>query len=269
VSKTAPVIGRCIYCPYSGPDLSTEHIIPKGLLPRGVEPWLLYKASCAACRAVTSAFERVLLQGLLSPIRAALDLSSYRRKQRPTRFPIRIIRNGAEVEIMVPAKEYPALLMLPIFLPPAHLDGRQYQSGADVARLHGVRCTSIDPDHVATQYGGTLRVRGTFDLAAFSRLLLKVAYGFVVGYVGLQAIENVYALDTIMGRNRDFSRWLGNDGALILGQDSFHSAACNILAPRDIVVRLRLFGAPAPEYVAIIGRATGAAVAAWPQLPAK
>ena len=127
-----------------------------------------------------------------------------------------------------------------------------------------MRCTSIDPNDVAKQYGGKLHVQGSFDLAAFSRLLLKVAYGFVVGQVGLQAVEEVYVLDTIMGRNRDFGRWLGNDGELILKQGSFHSAASNIIALRDIVVRLRLFGAPAPEYVAIIGRATEAAIASWP-----
>ncbi len=258
-----PTIGECIYCRSRGPELTTEHIVPKGLLPRSVEPWLLYEASCPTCSALTSAFERTVLKGVWSPIRAALDLSSYRRKKRPKMFPIRIKRGDGIEEFMVPASDYPAMLVLPVFQPPAYLERRPYQDGVQVRGVHMVQCTTSDPRDAAGKYGGALGVQGTLDTAAFARLLLKVAYGFVVGRLGLGAIEEAYVLDTILGRTRDFSRWLGNDSQMILDQTSFHTAACNIFEPRDIIVRVRLFGAPAPEYVTVVGRATEAATVSW------
>jgi hypothetical protein len=101
-------IGRCIYCLDDEGELSKEHLIPKGLLPRAYPaPWILLKASCEVCRGITSLFESAVLRGVWSPARGALNLSSYDPKKRPKSFPIWTERGGIEKRRMLRAKDSP------------------------------------------------------------------------------------------------------------------------------------------------------------------
>jgi hypothetical protein len=68
-------IGKCIYCG-SVDNLSNEHIVPRGL----GGPWVLKKASCAKCAAITSEIELDIVKYFFSLVRVKLDLPTYHKK---------------------------------------------------------------------------------------------------------------------------------------------------------------------------------------------
>ena len=122
---TQRVIGQCIYCLTRERPLSREHVIPLGL--NG--DLLLLDASCASCARITSRFERDALRSALIGPRVGLRMRTQHRKQRPTRFPLWVERQGRRQKILIPAEEYPAFLATPVFASPAHLSGDSYTSG--------------------------------------------------------------------------------------------------------------------------------------------
>jgi hypothetical protein len=76
-------IGTCIYCG-AVEDLRDEHIIPKALNGG----WILPKASCRSCEAITSKFEMKVLRGPLWLPRRALNLQTRHRDRQPESFPV-------------------------------------------------------------------------------------------------------------------------------------------------------------------------------------
>jgi HNH endonuclease len=64
-----PPLWRCMYCgDENRENLTDEHIIPFGLLPKGGD-WFLPKSSCLACAEFTKKFEDRCLQFMLGPLR--------------------------------------------------------------------------------------------------------------------------------------------------------------------------------------------------------
>jgi hypothetical protein len=64
-----------------------------------------------------------------------------------------IERNGTFEEVLVPVKEYPAVIMFPEFRPPARLDGREYVSGVEVISQLNVQVAGPPLKDVAKRYG--------------------------------------------------------------------------------------------------------------------
>ena len=95
-------INRCIYCGNEGPDLNDEHGVPLGLLPQGEPGLVLRNASCDACSAVTSSFERSVLQRLWQPARAGLGLRSYRKRSHPKTYPLTLVRDSGTEDVFLP-----------------------------------------------------------------------------------------------------------------------------------------------------------------------
>jgi hypothetical protein len=249
--KTSREINQCIYCGANGPSLSREHVIPKGLKGN----LTLVAGSCSDCRDITSAFELDVLRYAVGALRQAFKMRSKTSKS-PLRMQVR--RGGIQVEIQVPANEYPTVLALPVFAPPGHCVGRP---DSEDLTIEGVRLTQlaglpwpalqqkygIDADYL----GVTIRNHPFF----FSRTLAKIAYGFAVLKLGLPNIADRYVLPTILGAEKHIGRWVGCDQT----QPSKPSTGLHEiridLQGREIHVFVRLFAQfGAPEYHIVVGR---------------
>lgn len=167
-------IGKCIYGDdHSTDDLSNEHVLPLGL-SGGV---ILTKASCADCRDITSAFERICLQRNLGMARAHRDMPTRRRAKRPTHGKLYVYDGDEEEEREVPLSEHPNILALPEFSAiPAYITGNISRPNIGI-RMYG------DVDEVqhrtALHAGTTIAVGGSFDVDAFIRLLAKIGHGMM------------------------------------------------------------------------------------------
>ena len=249
-------VGRCIYCLTSEPPLRREHVIPHGLIPTGhTDSWVLHEASCANCEAITSAFEGHILGAVWPTARSGLGLRS--RHNRTSSHPLLVERDGSFIEVQVPAKGYPAVIMFPEFQPPAFLDGRQYESGMEVVAQTNVQVAGPPIEEVAKRYD-TKRVRyvATFKGHSFARLIAKIAYGMMVAEFGIDNWEEIYVLPSIAGRSDDSGRWVGCDGqsklrTLPLPLHGIGSEVVN----GEVIARVCLFAKfGAPEYVVVVGR---------------
>ncbi|MEO7860033.1 MAG: hypothetical protein ABIU05_06235 [Nitrospirales bacterium] len=206
-------INKCIYCGSDGPDLTDEHVIPLGLLPKDEPGLVLGRASCNPCSAITSAFERAVLRRLWLPARAGLGLRSYRKRKIPREYPISVIRDGIEEEVMLPLEEFPATLQLIEFQPPVHFTKVPYESRIVVNASVITQVAGPPVEEIAKKLRvKTLRFKATFERDTFERLILKIAHGFAVSKLGLGGIEQSYVLPALLGQRDDMGRWLGCDG---------------------------------------------------------
>jgi hypothetical protein len=73
-------VGHCIYCGANEGEITDEHIIAFGLLPKGGD-WFLPNASCTSCADITKRFEGSCQQAMLGPLRYKLGLKSRRKKE--------------------------------------------------------------------------------------------------------------------------------------------------------------------------------------------
>lgn len=122
-------VGSCIYCG-AVDDLSDEHIIPFGMGGR----WVLPASSCLGCAAITSAFERRLLQsGAWWPLRRALEIGSRRPRRQPNAFQATEKTLKGTRSITVSIGDHPLCMVLLRFEPPACLSGRPLPEGGELA----------------------------------------------------------------------------------------------------------------------------------------
>ena len=101
---------KCIYCNsteysalYPNRPLSDEHVIPLSLGGN----LILREASCAACEAITSAFEGNIARRILGPIRIHWNLPTRRRKSRPETLPLHLVYSDRNDIKEVPLEEHP------------------------------------------------------------------------------------------------------------------------------------------------------------------
>jgi hypothetical protein len=167
-------IGKCIYGDDHPTDkLSKEHVLPLGL-SGGV---ILTKASCAACRNTTSAFERICLRQNFGLVRAHRNMPTRRPDERPTHGKLFVHDNGKEKVRDVPLSEHPNVLALPEFsatpaymtgsLAPPHIRLRMYGDADEIQRRADLHADA------------TIFVGGRFDTDAFVRLLAKIGHGMM------------------------------------------------------------------------------------------
>lgn len=247
-------VGRCIYCHTRRERLYEEHIVPYGL--NG--PWKLLRASCQRCGGITSGFERAVLKTTFDTMRIALNFPSRRKSERPQHLPLRIERENKQEVVYVPVKDYPAVIGMPHFEPPAHLDGR----GDERLRLVGMSGIQIGGPSIV-DVGRKLSAQSVFTdvkfepVGAFARMLAKIAYGFAVvaARCDFGLFEEVYVLPAILGKSEDVGRWVGGstDDQLIAMNDLHHLKLG--LVDGEILVYVKLFAQyGAPEYVVVVGR---------------
>ncbi len=246
-------IGSCVYCRTNSVPLDDEHVIPLGLNGN----LQILKASCKDCARVTSQLETDVLQNALRDVRAALGMRTRRPKKRPKSWPLRYRSAAGEESIDTPLAEYPTVLALPHFAPPAHISRAQYDQGIPLrpemylAQVAGPRFQDL-PRRAGRDY---VFIRKAFQPVLFARFLAKVALCQVAFELGPDALASDYVSPAILGRSADIGRWVGQlPGELKNPNTGLH--AVRIIAPEDdIHVFVRLFAQfNAPEYVVVVGK---------------
>jgi len=245
-------IGKCIYCLTSSHPLQTEHIIPYAL--NG--PWILRRATCEKCAAITSSIELIILRGSLNLFRAGLDFQTRRKELRPTTWTLPVTRDGTEEIWTIPTTEYPVFLDLPVYELPAHQTGKTIERGINYV-AHPLVIPNFQSVSEALKNRGvtSFTLKNTWEPHAFARFLAKVAYGFAVSFYGLDNLQEAYVLPYILDENQsDIGRYVGSDttkpheGKHFYEIDLFRRGL-------EIIERIRLFGTlPVPDYIVVVGR---------------
>ena len=213
----------------------------------------MQKASCPACSAITSEFERHVSRELLSAVRAKHKLPTKHKDRRPNHLSLSVQRGKAQEIINVPIGVYPALVPLLLFAPPAHIDKRTYSNGISV-----VGWTLSGPP--VQQIRDKLNVDGftvtvTFKAVDLARLIAKIAYGFAVRTFGSGIIDASYVRPAILGQMDDVGRWVGCVSLYPPPRtNNLHEMKLSV-RNGDIYVYVRLFANyETPEYLVITGR---------------
>ncbi|MDX6501371.1 MAG: hypothetical protein QOG23_4631 [Blastocatellia bacterium] len=250
------LIGQCIYCGTTAGRLQDEHTVPYGFNGGSI----LLKASCKKCADITSAFETVVLRDTLSAGRAAVGAKTRHRKQREKDLPMYVVRNGKEEEIRAPWQAHWKVMPLPVFEPPAFLDGRDYKGGVEAHRLD-ITWVGEGPQEIAKIHGAddvAFKLSNPMKVASsFAKLVAKIGYGTVIMNFGLAAIEEAFVVPAILGKRDDIGRWVGCDGQRIMGKE-YNLWSTRIEVLRGLfLARVKLFAkADGTEYLIVVGRAS-------------
>jgi hypothetical protein len=245
-------VGECIYCGSRDDALSDEHSVPFGLSG----PWVLERASCAKCALITSTFERSVLKDTLMGARATMRLATRRPNQRPTDFALSITRSGHRNEIRVPVSELTGTVIMLVLETPAYLDGRLYDRGVTVKGILQLHVGGPRLEDMAKVVGAeAVQTSATFHGNDFEWMLAKIGYGFAIAAYGVEGFEEVYVLQSILGKTDDVGMWVGCP-ADYLADDSSHLHEAKVGASgRDVHVRVRLFASwRGPWYQIVVGR---------------
>ena len=255
--STAPrvrFVGRCIYCKSSTPPLSDEHTVPYGFNGESV----LQEASCKKCADSTSAFETHVLRDTLFAARAALGAKTRRRKKREEQRSMYVLRNGEEHKIHAPWQEHWKIIPLPVFEPPAFLDGREYKGGVEARRMD-ITWVGESPQEIAKLHNADdvlFKMRNPLRLAqSFAKLLAKIAYSSAVWHFGMAGVQEPFVVPAILGIRDDIGMWVGCDGQRIMGT-TFNLWHTKFEIARGLILaRIKLFAqADGTEYLVIVGQ---------------
>lgn len=251
--KQYSAVGTCIYCG-SEENLSREHIIPVGLGGKTTLP----QASCARHAVITGKVEgRVLRSSSMWSTRALLKMRSRRPEEAPTSKTLIATLEGADQEVELPLEDYPVLLPMWIFKPPAYLTGESSTNGI---QLVGVDCLSfgITPTDAGQRLGAeTLSISERDWPVAFAQMVGKIGYSFAVAELGLGEIEDLGIVSSILGETNDIGHWVGTlrrEEMAIPGPT--HRLSLTVVEPQNIIVsEVQLFAnSSAPTYCAVVGR---------------
>lgn len=209
----AKFIYKCIYCLAVDEfkNFNDEHVIPDGLGGQ----LLLKNACCNTCQKIISKanYERNVQQGIWQPIRVAAGIRKRRRKKFADDFvPLRIYRNNKPEVVQVSASEVGCPLVFIQFPLPAYLT---QQKKTDEVHIIGDKLFLLPSREsfeakMREKFKITkFELMQTYDPMAFGRLLAKIGYGYVVYFLGLEAIKNSYVLPIIMDKSDEVGYWVG------------------------------------------------------------
>lgn len=200
-----PSVGYCIYCG-STDDLRDEHVVPLALDGTLILP----DSSCKACADMTSRLELEVLRGFMLAARTVAGFATRRPKNRPTRFELDAEIQGKMQTRWLRAKDFPALLLLPIFRPPVIIEARPNPDLFSVVGVQPARFGS-HPMLVARQLLATkLSISNTIPIGPYTRFLAKIAYSYSVCARGFVEIDSVPVLPFIRGEADDGANWIGS-----------------------------------------------------------
>ena len=251
---TYAAVGACIYCGTSERRLTREHIIPLGLGGN----WILPKASCDTCSAITRDIEQFCLRPMLGPFRIRLRLPTRRPKERPTTLQLEFMRtDGMRERSTVPAEDFPGVCFGFRWPAPGLLRGQpptENFEGELVARLieHEVRAH-------ATPDGRKVKL-GAVNMLLFARMLAKIAHSYAVANLGLSAFSPLLP-DLILGRSAAAPWLVGGDASAppLETERSLHDVYLQHCLTSDVeyvLVAVRLFAfVGMPRYHVVVGKA--------------
>ena len=201
---------RCIYCGATNCDLSREHVVPLAFNGFLTMP----KASCKACRDITSSFEGTVARGMYQRLRARFKTRTRRPDKRPAAFVLEVTGPHGNREIGVPSEIYPRIypafrLPLPGILcgrEPVDADKDPVQisielrgQGSDVNELY--KRGFLEPDE-------TLAFPAVAHWGDFSRFVAKIAHCYTMWFLGEGVFEPAL-VPMILGTNTHLSYWIG------------------------------------------------------------
>ena len=251
---TYTAVGACIYCGTSEGRLTKEHIIPLGLGGN----WILPKASCDTCSAITRDIEQFCLRPMRGPFRIRLRLPTRRPKERPTTLPLEIIRtDGVRERTTVPAEDLPGVCFGFRWPAPGVLLGKppaENFEGELVARFIEQEVWAH-----ATPDGRKVKL-GAVNMLLFARMLAKIAHSYAVANLGLSAFSPMLP-DLILGRSAAAPWLVGGDASgpppeTELSLHHVYLQHCLTSGVEYVLVAVRLFAfVGMPRYHVVVGAA--------------
>jgi len=197
----------------------------------------------------------VLREHLLQ-VRAKTHMKSRRPDRMPTALPLTLIRRGTKQTRLLPLDSHLTLMFMPIFPPPAFLEGRRQGLGIELVGLVTVQVGGPSlQDLVESTQTRTFSATSTWKPVSFARLVAKVAYGMAVAQLGLEAIGEAYVVPSILGKSEDIGRWVGCPrGGERDPVGNLHTVDLRVERGM-IVARVRLFSSlRTPDYLVVVGR---------------
>ena len=169
-----------------------------------------------------------------------------------------VIKDGKEQIVEAHWKEHWKTIPLPIFRPPAFLDGRNYEKGIEANRMD-FAWIGESPQEIAKIHNADdvlFKMSKPINIAyAFAKLLAKIAYGSVVLHFGLGGIKEAFVIPAILGKSDDIGRWVGCDGKRIMLSEKYNLWHTKIEVIRGLyLARIKLFAkANGTEYLVVVG----------------
>lgn len=249
-------INRCIYCGTTESDLTDEHIIPFGLLPKGMDLFLP-KSSCRDCAKITSKFEGSVQQGMLGPLRHKMGLKT--RRKRPTTHNVTFnFRQDGRLEYReIALVDFPAMCMGFRWLAPGIL-----RRIAPTNIFEGELVVRQNPDELKKFIGdGEAFKIGRVAPGDFARMLAKIAHSFAMAELGADAFEPLLP-DLILGKSETAPYLVGGDAT---EESSSVELPLHYLGPMYasvdevlyLLIAIRLFSKMGmPRYHVVVGRST-------------
>ena len=256
-----PAANVCIYC-RAKRDLSDEHIIPFGMGGR----LLLPKSSCRTCSTITSEIERTCLRKMYGPLRLLYGLPSRRAKNRPVTLPLKVRRRAGDewTVVSVPQDRYPFLVTFPYFSIPGLLAGEEQENAlgpvTDRIWIRGAS-PSHDFNFLLASLGHELGVHeiqpaSDLDVAAFCRLLAKVAIGYVAAKRGVSEVPLALTSMVIDNKLEGCRHFIGSSDSDEPAVNRLHDIATATFRPINVpVVRIRFLAKlGTPTYWVALGK---------------
>jgi hypothetical protein len=253
-------IGQCIYCralPTPADPLSDEHIFPFGLYGKRK----LGKASCKKCARITSDFEGKVQRDDMKHLRDVIGFPTRHHKRKiDSKLPHEIVtRDGAITAIDLSLQDAPAIMILPVFKPPAYVRKEPYGEGIEMTGYF----LNASVTHTGTiPSNGDITEVAIYSLRwpeAWARMFAKIAYAFAVAEYGLARFkpDDVFVLNAILGETNDVGNWVGCDDERVYG-DEFDDqvAGAWIVDDNEVHVIIKLFAwlNSVPEYHVRVGK---------------
>lgn len=182
-------VGVCIYCGDSGPSLTREHVLPRGLggneAPDGLSNALvLQNASCQSCQKITQRIEEICLVSMMGPGRARLGLRRKDRSRNTTRGHV-VRRDGIREDREVLWDEVPGAIAIPSFYEAPILAGA---SAPDFPPCD-YQIRWVAPARAMPEDANSIGVSIMADSRMFARMLGKIGLGLAVARLGTQGYE--------------------------------------------------------------------------------
>ncbi len=187
--------------------------------------------------------------------RAALRTRTRRPKDREKPYPMFVERAGQIEKVDALWQDHWKIIQLPIFPPPAFIDGRTYTGG--------IECISMDTfelgergEEIARRHNADRVLPPTYSSEDFARFIAKMAYGYAVERYGIDAFEKVYVLPAILGDSNDIGRWVGcSDRRELPIRQCIISVGFKIIPNDNLIVKIKMFAQfDGAEYVVVIGK---------------
>jgi len=241
-------VGECIYCGGKWGKLTDEHIVPYGLGGN----WILPESSCERCAKITSQTEFEVLRKQLIQVRARLDLPS-RKSSLPIEMPLTVQLGDEAKTFFLPKAQHPTLAVFLLYPLPGVLGGNSPERGINVIG-HQLYRVGGPPVKETVESLGSKKLTFTQKFVGneFERMLAKIAFGFAVAQLGLDAVRLSRLRATILGKEDDAGRWVGTG--------AYHPPASTMLHEVKLFegggwlfAKVRLLASMrTPEYIVVI-----------------